>query len=545
MKSRRIIRVLLFLLFAVLALAVWGCANSGDDDDDSGSDDDAADDDAADDDDNDQSDDDSGDDTAGGTIVLNEIDCHGRDWVELVNTSAAEIDISGWYVADDLTEDGHQYEVPAGSVVQPDEHYVIKQEEDLEEGFTFGLKCAEDTVYLLDSSMNVMAQETIGEVPDGSTWGRLPDVTGDWQETSPTQGETNQEPYSSSSTFFNPLTINTVRITLSDGAVTSLTNEPYEFVEGQIQVVSGEVTSDLLTVGVRLKSGESFQPITGKAAFKIKINEYDTTARLFGLKGFSLNNMIDDPTMMHETLAYTIFRGIGIPAIRAGYAWVLVNGEARGLYATIENYDDVFAAFQFENTSHVYEGTADLDSTHVGQIDVDEGDESDRQDLLTLVDVLNNTADDSWTAAVAALFDFDLFLDLWAVENYIGQTDGYAQAANNYFLHSDNDGYFTMMPWGTDRAFTDKPAFPSGTSIVCSRCLGISGCADLYDTALPTIVAAIENLDPDTLITEIDSTIASHVQDDEYAQYTYAEYQAAVAGLREYLADRPDEASAI
>lgn len=534
-------RLILLLLAALTLLFLANACGSASGDDDDDNDNNVDDDDSSsnDDDDDTSSNGDDDDDTgSGGSIVLNEIDCHGRDWVELINTSSAALDLSGWYIADDLETEDHQYALPSGSVVAAGAYLVVKQEEDSETGFTFGLKCAGDTVYLLDADMNVIEQETIGDPPDGSTWGRLPDATGDWQETCPTQGSENQESAGTSTVLFNPLAVGTVAITLSDDAVTALTNDPYTYTEGQVQVTTTAGTSELLTVGVRLKSGESFQPITGKAAFKIKLNEYDSTTRLYGLKGFNLNNMINDASMMHETIAYAIMRGADVPAVRTGYAWVTVNGEDRGLYAVVENYDDVFADMNFENTLHVYEGMSDLLLTELDQIEVDEGDTADMQDLIALINAINDTEDAQWLSTVGELFDLSLFAKMWAAENYIGHSDGYSLAANNYFLHSDNDGYFTMMPWGTDDCFSDELTFPSGDSVLCQRCLNITACASAYDSALSALETAVSSLDIDSLVDDIDGVIASYVEDDPFKPYTVAEYEQAVTDLLSFLESR-------
>jgi len=53
----------------------------------------------------------------------------------------------------------------------------------------------------------------------------------------------------------------------------------------------------------------------------------------------ALNNMVQDPSLIHEQLAYMLFRDAGVPAPRSGYARVFVNGELYGLYATIEVID--------------------------------------------------------------------------------------------------------------------------------------------------------------------------------------------------------------
>ena len=45
---------------------------------------------------------------------------------------------------------------------------------------------------------------------------------------------------------------------------------------------------------------------------------------------------------------------------------------------------------------------------------------------------------------------------MWAVEKYIGHWDGYVGNRNNFYLHSDTAGRFSMLPWGTDQAWTGR-----------------------------------------------------------------------------------------
>ena len=50
---------------------------------------------------------------------------------------------------------------------------------------------------------------------------------------------------------------------------------------------------------MRLKGQASFRPLGKKAAFKVKFPEAN---RLLGLKSMTLNNMVQDASMVHETL---------------------------------------------------------------------------------------------------------------------------------------------------------------------------------------------------------------------------------------------------
>ena len=65
--------------------------------------------------------------------------------------------------------------------------------------------------------------------------------------------------------------------------------------------------------------------------------------------------------MLHEVLAYDLFRATGIAAPRTGNAFVRVNGEAYGVYLDLETLDEVSLARWFPTTRHLYEGAYDVD----------------------------------------------------------------------------------------------------------------------------------------------------------------------------------------
>lgn len=497
-------------VLATLVLAVAGCGGTGGDEDVINSDSD---------------------------VRLNEIDCHGTDWIEIANSGDMVADVSGWYVTDGLDKSTHYYALPEGTIVRAGGYVVIKVEDVDRPGFPFGIKCDGESVYLLDPSKTVVDVTDLDSVPDGYTWGRSPDMTGDWTHTLPTQGSANLATPDIPAGLFDPTKVSTFAVTLSAEAVAALNADPYEYVTGTLAItVDGETTASE-AVGVRLKSGYSFQPLSGKAAFKIKAAGYADDDRIAGLKNFTLNNMVDDRTMMHETLAYALFRAAGIPAPRTGYANVTVNGESSGLYVLVENYDDQFTTQAFPSTQHLYEGTADLYAGQIDQFDIEDGDSTDTLDLETLMaKVAALTV--AWSSDVTAVAEIDGMTFMWAVEHFIGHTDGYSLAANNYFLHSDDDGVFTMMPWGTDRTFVDTPVFGQCSSIFCSACMDAAECLAMYETHLAAIPALVQSAGLVSMIDSVSTAIATHVEADTRKPYTSADHTAAVEALKSWIPAR-------
>ncbi|TDN45193.1 lamin tail-like protein [Curtobacterium flaccumfaciens] len=121
--------------------------------------------------------------TAADGLVVNEVESNGddTDWVELRNTSAATIDLSGYaFLDDDSSHDA--YVLPAGSTIAAGGYFVVDQESATAPGFDFGLGGA-DTVRLYDRagdlalrySWTAHAAVTYGSCPDGS--GVLVDTT--------------------------------------------------------------------------------------------------------------------------------------------------------------------------------------------------------------------------------------------------------------------------------------------------------------------------------------------------------------------------------
>jgi len=62
---------------------------------------------------------------------------------------------------------------------------------------------------------------------------------------------------------------------------------------------------------------------------------------------------------------------------------------------------------------------------------------------------------------MATTFDRKKLVMQFAVDNFIGNWDSYSgPIVNNYFVRSNINGQFTMMPWGTDQTFGENRATP-------------------------------------------------------------------------------------
>lgn len=183
---------------------------------------------------------------------------------------------------------------------------------------------------------------------------------------------------------------------LSEAELDELEAEPTEEVHGSFELtVDGVRKGPLLEdVGIRLKGGVgSASPVkTGKSGFKVRLDKFVKGQLFFGIKRLTLNNMIQDPSMVHESLTYELFRELGLPASRTGYSFVTLNGDDYGLFLNLETLDEVSLPQWHPTTQHLYE--ADVAKTDVvpgaPPFEVDEGDEEDISDLEALIAAVND-----------------------------------------------------------------------------------------------------------------------------------------------------------
>ena len=86
------------------------------------------------------------------TVVINEVDCHGNDWIELLNTSSESVDISNWLLTDkklSVTNPLHIYRFPAGTVMAKKSRLIVEQTGVGDLQLPFGVGCLKGGVVRL------------------------------------------------------------------------------------------------------------------------------------------------------------------------------------------------------------------------------------------------------------------------------------------------------------------------------------------------------------------------------------------------------------
>jgi CotH kinase protein len=319
-------------------------------------------------------------------------------------------------------------------------------------------------------------------------------------------------------------TVVRIDLTLSPAEEAKLEAEPFEYVKGTFSLAKTDGTPGgaetpvvtALPTEIRLKGNVegSYRDLDGKAAFKLKFSKSEP---FIGLRKMTLNNMVEDYSLIHESLAYRVFRAAGVPAPRTGYAYVRVNGEDFGLYLNLENLDKVNLERwfgPFDDPQHLYEGEygTDVRPGEAGKFEVDEGDDEDRTDLEALIAAVNAGEGAGWSSQLAPFADLAEMTRMWAVEKYIGHWDGYsgrsaAKQPNNYYLYSDPLGAFQMLPWGTDLTWEQAVAFDGPAGLLFNKCLADPDCAAMYREQLQGVGELADALDLEAFAADVSDTI--------------------------------------
>lgn len=207
-------------------------------------------------------------------------------------------------------------------------------------------------------------------------------------------------------------------------------------------------------VAAHLKgSAGSFQPIDQKPSFTLNFDKFVKGQKFHGLEKISLNNSVQDPSFMTEKICRELFNAAGVPAPRADYATVELNGRKLGLYVLVEGYNRQFLKRHFKQSKgNLYDGgfLRDIDSPPTGN----PGDtREDRSDLKALVAAARADPQTRF-ARLEQTLDMERWVTFLAMEVLVCHWDGYAMNKNNFRVYHDPEtDRIVFMPHGMDQMF--------------------------------------------------------------------------------------------
>ncbi len=142
--------------------------------------------------------------------------------------------------------------------------------------------------------------------------------------------------------LFDNSRVHTIDLVMDDwdAFIASATTEEYHAAS---VIIDGEAYKN---VGIRGKGNTSLSTVASmgsqRYSFKIEFDQYDSALSYHGLDKLSLNNLIQDTTMMKDYLTYTMMSAFGVNAPLCSFVYITVNGEDWGLYLAVEGVEEAF-----------------------------------------------------------------------------------------------------------------------------------------------------------------------------------------------------------
>jgi spore coat protein CotH len=203
-----------------------------------------------------------------------------------------------------------------------------------------------------------------------------------------------------------------------------------------------------------------------KRSLNISVDEFVKNQALLGFTTLNLLNAHADPSFLHAVLFLQAAREL-MPAPRANYVRLVINGENWGIYPNVEQINKVFIKEWFKTDAGTrwkapgsLRGRAGLEywgddlAAYKGVFEI-KGEDTPKawQSLVTLTRVLNTTAPDKLEAALAGILDVDGALRFLALDNALVNNDGYWTRASDYAIYLDPGGKFHVLIYDVNEAF--------------------------------------------------------------------------------------------
>jgi hypothetical protein len=258
-----------------------------------------------------------------------------------------------------------------------------------------------------------------------------------------------------------------------------------------------------------------------------------------------------------------MFNRMGQPAPRESFCRLYINGVYEGLYALVEDIDDLFLARTLGSGSgYLFEFHYHVSPFLAGYLGADyapyqrrfearthelESDTTLYSPIVDLFRAVNAAEDSAWRLDVERHLDLAQFMTHVAIESFLAENDGILGHAgmNNFYLHRDSHTTpHRLLVWDKDNTFVNAHKSlleRSDENEVMRRALMVP---DLRALFLRTLEACARAAAADGwLEAQLDGVaplIDAAVREDTRKPFTNAEFDAAFAHMRRFVALRSE-----
>jgi len=220
------------------------------------------------------------------------------------------------------------------------------------------------------------------------------------------------------------------------------------------------------SVGVKYKGNSSYSPNNAKNPLNIRMDWVKAGQSVDNYNMLKLSNGFHDPSFVREVLTYEMAREY-MPASKATYANVFINGNWNGLYTCVQSVDDDFT------NEHFYERKGPFFKAEMVNITVPNcppgpngvwkyytdinclqkyyeiQSTNDWTDLGNFLDTVNN-----FFSEVEKVLDVDRTLWMMTFSNLTVTLDGPVNSIpHNFYMFKDNNGRFSPIIWDLNGSY--------------------------------------------------------------------------------------------
>jgi hypothetical protein len=250
-----------------------------------------------------------------------------------------------------------------------------------------------------------------------------------------------------------------------------------EFKDSDVEVPATLIVDGVKypNVGVRFRGMSSFGgvPAGYKRSLNVSLDFVNPKQRLYGYKTLNLLNSHEDPSFL-STVLYSHIARQHIPAPKANFVKVVINGESWGIYVNTQQFNKEFVQENYKNSKGARwkaRGPGGGGLEYLGDKIEDykrcyemksKDDENAWKALIVLCRTLNETPHDKLEAALTPMLDIDGALWFLALDIVLTNNDGYWVRASDYTLFRDGKGMFHLVPHDMNEAFQGATGFGPG-----------------------------------------------------------------------------------
>ena len=287
-------------------------------------------------------------------------------------------------------------------------------------------------------------------------------------------------------------------------------------------------------VGVRYRGSRSFKMGGKRNALHLKLNYINKNQNHQGYKTIKLSNALRDPSMVREVLGYEIARDY-MPAPKANYAKVYINGTYYGLFVNVETIsyefldkhfgshanaffkcspdisrksedgckNKIFSSLEFEEDAACYFPNYEMKS------------ENGWDDLMELTRTLNQEPDN-----VNKVLNVDRTLWMLAFNNVLVNLSSYSgQNSQNYYLYKDDNGQFNPVIWDLNLAFGSFKNTGNGSDLDLKGLQNLDPLLHVDNATKPLISNLLSNPDYKKLyLAHVRTILYDHFVDGQYLE---------------------------